>query len=217
MTAPRLYVDSADLDAVSALLADSLVHGVTTNPTILERAGRTVAEMPELYARWAAEGAREIFFQAWGGGPLELEERARGILELGELAVVKVPATRAGFGVAARLASEGAPVLLTAVYTPAQALAAASSGIRYIAAYLGRMRDAGFDGVADLARMQAACGGTATEVLAASLRSPEDVVALAQAGVPAFTAAPAVLEAMLAHPASIEAADAFEASPSLRA
>ncbi|WP_035253729.1 transaldolase family protein [Agrococcus lahaulensis] len=217
MIAPRLYVDSADLAAVSALLADSLVHGVTTNPTILERAGRTVAEIPELYARWVEEGAREVFFQAWGADASALEERARAILALGDRAVVKVPATRAGFGVAARLAREGAPVLLTAVFTPAQALAAASSGIRYLAAYLGRMRDAGFDAVSDIARMQAACGGSGSEVLAASLRSPEDVVELAEARVPAFTAAPAVLEAMLAHPATVDAADAFEASPSLRA
>ena len=48
MPAPRLYVDSADVDAVSPLLSGSLVHGVTTNPTILERAGRTVADIPEL-------------------------------------------------------------------------------------------------------------------------------------------------------------------------
>ncbi|RWR24962.1 transaldolase [Agrococcus lahaulensis] len=215
MPAPRLYVDSADVDAVSPLLSGSLVHGVTTNPTILERAGRTVADIPELYARWAGEGAREIFFQAWGDDEAALERRAREILALGGLAVVKVPATRVGFGVAARLAREGAPVLLTAVFTPAQALAAASCGVRYIAAYLGRMRDAGFDAVGDIARMQAACGDSATEVLAASLRTPDDIVALAEAGVPTFTAAPDVLWAALAHPATDDAAAVFEASPSL--
>ena len=216
MSAPRLYVDSADLDRVTPLLERSLVHGVTTNPTILERAGRTVAEIPALYGRWAAEGAREIFFQAWGGDAESLEARAREILDLGELAVVKIPATRDGFGVAARLAREGAPVLLTAVFTPAQALAAASCGIRYIAAYLGRMRDAGFDAVTEIARMQAACGDSATEVLAASLRTPDDIVALAEAGVPTFTAAPDVLDALLAHPATDAATEVFEASPALR-
>lgn len=217
MTAPRLYVDSADVEAVAPLLAGSLVHGVTTNPTILERAGRSVADIPELYARWADEGAREIFFQAWGGEAVALERRAREILALGDLAVVKVPATREGFGVGARLAREGAPVLLTAVYTPAQALTAASCGIRYIAAYLGRMRDGGFDAVAEIARMQAACGDSATEVLAASLRTPEDIVALAEAGVPTFTAAPDVLWAALAHPSTDAAAGVFEAAQSLRA
>lgn len=56
--APRLYVDSADVDRVSRLLAAGVVHGVTTNPTILERGGRTAADIPELYARWEAECAR---------------------------------------------------------------------------------------------------------------------------------------------------------------
>ena len=215
MTAPRLYVDSADLDAVAPLLAGSLVHGVTTNPTILDRAGRTVRDIPELYARWIAEGAREIFFQAWGDAA-GLERTAREILALGDRAVVKVPATRDGFAVGARLAREGAPVLLTAVHTPAQAVVAASCGIRYVAAYLGRMRDAGFDAEADIAGMQAACADSGTEVLAASLRSAEDIVALSRAGIPSFTAAPDVLWAAIAHPATDAAAEAFEAAASVR-
>lgn len=212
---PRFYVDSADVDAVSPLLAGRLVHGVTTNPTILERGGRTVRDIPELYGRWAAEGAREIFFQAWGEDAESLERRARDVLALGELAVVKVPATAAGFPVAARLAAEGAPVLLTAVYTVPQALAAAACGIRYIAPYLGRLRDAGHDGVALIAAMQARCEGSGTDVLAASLRSPDDLVALAEAGVPFFTAAPAVLHATLASEASDAAAAVFQAAASI--
>ncbi|MEV7527009.1 transaldolase family protein [Agrococcus sediminis] len=216
MPAPRLYVDSADVDAVSPLLSGSLVHGVTTNPTILERAGRTVADIPELYARWAGEGAREIFFQAWGDDEAALERRAREILALGGLGVVKVPATRVGFGVAARLAREGAPVLLTAVFTPAQALAAASCGIRYIAAYMGRTRDAGYDLKGGVSRMHRLCEGGATEVMAASLRSAEEIVALAEAGVPVFTASPSVVWELIENTASVEAAAAFEASPSLR-
>lgn len=217
MPAPRLYVDSADVRAVTELLTRSLVHGVTTNPTILERAGRTVADIPELYGRWAAEGAREIFFQAWGGESAALESRAREILALGDLAVVKLPATRDGFGVAARLAREGAPVLLTAVFTPAQALAAASCGIRYIATYMGRTRDAGYDLRGGVVRMQRLCEASGTEVLAASLRSADELLSLAEAGVPAFTASPAVLWELIDSAATVEAAAVFEASPSLEA
>ncbi|SED80091.1 transaldolase family protein [Ruania alba] len=216
MSAPRLYVDSADPEAAAPLLASSLVYGVTTNPTILDRAGRTAGEIPTLYETWAAAGAREIYFQAWGGAEDLLEQRARDILALGDLAVVKVPATRAGFAVGARLAREGAPVLLTAVTTPAQALAAVSVGIRYLAAYLGRMRDAGFDALTEIARMQAICAGTDTNVLAASLRTPEDAVALAEAGVPYVTAAPEILWGMLDHEATDAAAAAFEAADSVQ-
>eukprot|EP01137_Pigoraptor_chileana_P009855 Opistho-2@58715 len=91
--APRLYVDSADVDRVSPLLAAGVVHGVTTNPTILERGGRTAAEIPDLYARWESEGAREIFFQTWGGDTASFLRNAEGIRALGDRVAVKVPAT----------------------------------------------------------------------------------------------------------------------------
>jgi transaldolase len=212
MSAPRLYADSADLAAVAPLLQGRIVRGVTTNPTILERAGRSVRDIPELYRAWEEAGAEEIFFQAWGSNEAELERRAREIVALGERAVVKVPATAAGFPVAARLAAEGHPVLLTAVYAVPQALAAASTGIRYIAPYLGRLRDAGLDGVAVIGAMQRQCEGSPTEVLAASLRSPDDLVALREVGVGCFTAHPSVLTATLRDEASDAAAAVFEAA-----
>jgi transaldolase len=211
-TKPRFYADSADVDAVAELLATGLVHGVTTNPTILERAGRSVADVAGLYARWESEGAQEIFFQSWGSTVEELLAHADEILALGSLAVVKVPATRVGFTAASALVSRGARVLLTAVYSDAQALAAATIGVRYIAPYLGRLNDAGRNGLAEIGRMQALVAGTGTDVLAASLRSPSDIVDLALLGVPYFTAAPAVLLAALQDDVSDRSAAEFEAA-----
>lgn len=213
---PRLFVDSADTAAVAPLLQDSLVHGVTTNPTILDRAGRTAGEIPALYAQWERLGAGEIFVQAWGTDRAATEHRARQILDLGERAVVKIVATAEGFALASALSREGAPVLLTGVYTPAQALAAASSSVRYIAPYLGRMRDARIGDVDEIAQMQELAGAAGTEVLAASLRSPQDVVELASRGITACTASPDVLAAMLVSEATDGAADAFESADSLR-
>lgn len=212
----RLYVDSADVDAVAPLLEGSLVHGVTTNPTILDRAGRTVRDIPALYAEWAGAGAGEVFFQAWGAEESQLRRRAEWILGLGDRAVVKLPASRVGFGVAASLAAEGAPVLVTAVNTPAQALAAASAGIRYIASYIGRTRDAGYDLKGGVMRMHALCEGTQTEVMAASLRSADELVTLAEVGVPCFTAAPGILWDLLASAATDRAVAEFDAAASVQ-
>lgn len=217
MRTPRLFVDSADTALIDPLLEGALVHGVTTNPTILDRAGRSAADIPALYERWAAQGAREIFFQAWGDDREQIQARARQLLALGDRAVVKIVATGPGYAAAAQLAREGAPVLLTGVYTVAQALAAASSRIRYIAPYLGRLRDAGLGDVDVIARMQSLAAAAGTEVLAASLRSPEDVVALAEHGITSFTVSPEVLAAMLASEASDRASAVFEAADSLRA
>ncbi|MBG6238661.1 transaldolase [Mycetocola sp. CAN_C7] len=211
-TVPRFYADSADVDAVTELLADGLVHGVTTNPTILERGGRTVTDIPELYARWDAEGAREIFFQAWGATTAEMLGHADAILTLGDKAVVKVPATRIGFAAASALARRGADVLVTAVYSPAQALAAATLGARYIAPYLGRLNDAGRDGLSEISVMQELVAASGTEVLAASLRSPGDIVDLALHGVTCFTAAPRVLLEALQHEVSDRSSAEFDAA-----
>lgn len=210
--APRLYVDSADTDRVSSLLAAGVVHGVTTNPTILERGRRTAAEIPDLYARWTEEGAREIFFQTWGGDTTAFLRNAEGIRALGERVVVKVPATRDGFAAASALVRDGATVLVTAVYAVGQALACASIGVQYIAPYLGRMRDAGIDGDAVIARMQEVCVGSSSNVLAASLRSPEDITGLRLAGVPYFTAAPDVIEQLLYNEVSDSSAAEFDAA-----
>ncbi|MGM7680445.1 transaldolase family protein [Microbacterium sp. A94] len=209
---PRLYVDSADGERVSRLLKAGVVHGVTTNPTILERGGRTAAEIPELYARWEAEGAQEIFFQTWGADRAALLGNAEMIRALGERVAVKVPATADGFAVASALVRDGATVLITAVYSVAQALAAASIGAQYIAPYLGRLRDAGVNGDALIPEMQAVCAGSATNVLAASLRSADDIVSLRLAGVPYFTAAPDVLDEVLFHEVSDSSASEFEAA-----
>lgn len=212
LIAPRLYVDSADVDRVSRLLSAGVVHGVTTNPTILERGGRTAAEIPDLYARWEAEGANEIFFQTWGGDTSSFLRNADSICALGDRVVVKVPATAAGFAAASALVRGGATVLVTAVYSVAQALACASIGVRYIAPYLGRMRDAGIDGDAVIARMQEVCVGSGANVLAASLRSADDITGLRLAGVPYFTAAPDVLDQVLFNEVSDSSAVEFDAA-----
>lgn len=212
MTAPRLYVDSADVERVERLLSAGVVHGVTTNPTILERGGRTASEIPALYERWVGEGAREVFFQTWGGDRDSYLRNADGIRALGDRVAVKVPATAEGFAAASALVRDGATVLVTAVYTVAQALACASIGVRYIAPYLGRMRDAGLDGSALIARMQAVCADSETNVLAASLRSPDDIVGLREAGVPYFTAAPDVLDALLFDSVSDSSSAEFDAA-----
>ena len=217
--APRLYVDSADVEDVLRLLAAGVVHGVTTSPTVLERDGRTAADIPELAARWAAEGAHEIFFPTWGGDTASFLRNAEGLRASGDRVVVTVPATADGFAAASALVRDGATVLVTAVYSVAQALACASIGVRYIAPYLGRMRDAaaetGFSGPGAedvIARMQEVCAGSGTDVLAASLRSPEDIVGLRMLGVPFFTAAPDVIERMLLHEVSDSSAAEFDAT-----
>jgi TalC/MipB family fructose-6-phosphate aldolase len=208
----KLYLDTADRAAAEPLLATGLFAGLTTNPTILRRAGLTVDAIPEIY-KWAtAAGAPEVFFQAWGD---DLLGKGRELRELGREVVVKVTASLAGSSACAALAAEGVPTLLTAVYAPGQAMIAAAAGATYIAPYLGRMTDAGRDGPGDVLAMQEILAGTATRILLASIRDVPSMVALARRGVECFTFAPAVAHEFFADELTAEAVKVFEEAAAL--
>jgi TalC/MipB family fructose-6-phosphate aldolase len=208
----RLYLDTADRAAAEDLLHTGLFAGLTTNPTILQRSGLGVADAPEIYEWAVAAGAREVFFQAWGEDADTLVERGQRLRELGPEVVVKVPASRAGAAACARLAAHGVPTLLTAVYAPGQVLVAAAAGATYIAPYLGRLNDAGRDGIAEVTAMQEvlAATGASTKILLASIRDVPSMVALARRGIDCFTIGPPVAEAFFAEHLTAAAVAAFE-------
>lgn len=208
----RLYLDTADQAAAEALLATGVFAGVTTNPTILQRASRGVADVGDIY-RWAvAAGSREVFFQAWGEDRATLVERGEQLRALGPEVVVKFVATRAGTAACATLATRGVPTLLTAIYSPGQAMVAAAVGATYLAPYLGRLVDAGRDGIAEVLAMHEVlvATGSSTRVLLASIRNVADMVTLARHGVASFTMAPPVAEQLFSDPTTAEAARTFE-------
>jgi TalC/MipB family fructose-6-phosphate aldolase len=208
----RLYLDTADQDAAEALLGTGLFAGLTTNPTILQRASRGVADIPDIYEWATASGAREVFFQAWGQDTGTLVERGRTLRDLGAEVVVKLVASRAGMAACAELAEDGIPTLLTAVYNPGQAIVAAAAGATYIAPYLRRLTAAGRDGVAEVLAMHQVLSGTgsATKVLLASIPDVASMVTLARQGVDCFTMAPTIAEQFFADELTAEAAITFE-------
>lgn len=208
----RFYADSADVQEIAPLLDGRLIQGVTTNPTILAKANKSINDIEELHQTWQAAGSKEIFFQTWGQDSAQMMANAQRIAVLGEDVVIKVPATATGFPVAAHLVRSGVPVLLTAVYSTTQALAAANIGVRYIAPYLGRLQDSNRDGVALIGQMQRLIEGTGTDVLAASLRTPSVIVDLAERGIRFFTATPSVLWAALNDTESDRSAVDFESA-----
>lgn len=208
----NFFVDSADRNVVEPLLRSGLIAGVTTNPTLLQRAGVRNDGIPDL-VRWAvAAGAGTVFVQAWGPCADELERRGRQLRALDERVVVKVPATAAGLQATRRLEADGVPVLVTAVYAAHQVLPAMAAGAHYIAPYLGRMNDAGRDGFEAVAAMQRAIAssGSSLRILVASLRDPVAATRLAQLGVRDFTLGEAVLRQFFDDPLTAEAVAVFE-------
>jgi transaldolase len=207
----HLYLDSADLGELRACLPHPVVHGVTTNPTLMKRAGVTRDGLAALLQSAIELGARQVQAQVQAAAcdaMLEDAERLLRPFERGQM-VVKIPATRDGLRAGAQLSARGVPVTYTAVYAPEQAHFAAQLGAAYAAPYLGRLDDSGADGLALIARMQSLVQGSATRLLVASVRSRDAYLALLGLGVGAITIPPRLFAELLDHDATRQAERGF--------
>eukprot|EP00887_Chlorella_sp_A99_P007663 scaffold20.g7663.t1 len=213
----RLYLDSADVREWAKWADTSLFYGYTTNPSILKRDGVqcTLPAMRQL-AREAFElDALELQLQAWGRSAGEMHACGCELFGLDERVVVKVPITLEGLRATRLLMADGVPVTLTGLYSPQQVVTALAAGASYAAPYLGRMTDAGKDGIAEVAQMQSIIDLSTDyegemRLLVASIRSPLELTVLAAEGCNTFTISPAVAKALVEDPLTAEAARVFE-------
>jgi len=212
----RLFLDTADRAALARWLPTGLFHGVTTNPTILDRAGlhSRLDDLTPLVSEILAYPVHEVQAQCWGTETEALIETGLALSALDPRLVVKVPITENGIRAVAALHARGVRTTLTAVYVAHQALTAAAAGADYVAPYFGRIGDSGRDALAVITEMRAilAASGTSTRLLVASLRHAEDMARLASLGCDTFTFSPAVAEQLFSDPQTTEASAVFEAT-----
>ena len=188
-----------------------MIHGVTTNPTLLKRAGVGRDALAGLLQTAIELGAKQVQAQvsaAQADAMLEDAERLLRPFDRGQL-VVKIPTTREGLRAGAQLSARGVPVTYTAVYVLEQAHFAAQLGAAYAAPYLGRLEDAGVDGLALIAQMQSAVQGSGTRLLVASVRSRDAYLALLRIGVGAITIPPRLFAELMDHESTLAAERAF--------
>ena len=207
----KLFIDTANLDAIREGVKYYPLIGVTTNPTLLSREGGDPVET--LKAIRAIIGPdRELHVQVTETEADKMIEEARAIVALlGENTFIKVPVGEVGLQVTAALAALGIGVTETAIFTAGQALLAARAGASYVAPYVNRLDNILADGVSvvrDIAD-NFAVHDIETEVLAASFKSPEQVIRVALAGGHTATLPPDVLKGLLSHPLTGAAIDSF--------
>jgi transaldolase len=190
-----------------------MFYGVTTNPKLLAKAGVPfkVESMREL-ARTAFDlGAKEIHLQVWGEEPERMLEVGRELAAIDRRVMVKVPIDITGILLAKQLLEEGANVTLTAVHFAQQVLIAIGMGANYAAPYLGRMNDAGMDGMREVRTMGRMIERTKSplRLLVASIRSSEDLVILASRGLNTFTLVPKIVHEMMENELTERAVESF--------
>ncbi|MBS3933778.1 MAG: transaldolase [Truepera sp.] len=205
----NILLDTADRQVINNFTDHPLVGGITTNPTLLRRSGVRRNELADFVGHVLARGFTELHVQVMSATTDAMLADADTLLGFGDThrLVIKIPVTHDGLRAAQALIREGVRVTLTAGYAAEQALWAARVGASYLAPYLGRLNDSGEDGLAVIADMQTIVEqeGSATKLLVASIRSSNEVVALAKLGVGTVTLPPALLQAMLTNSRTDEA------------
>ena len=204
----QLFLDTTDTRVLADLAATGLVDGVTTNPTLIAKSGRPMLEViAEICGLVEGPVSAEVAAMDTDGMLAE----GRKLAAIAENIVVKVPLTREGLVATAQFASEGIQTNVTLCFSAAQALLAAKAGASYISPFIGRLDDIGEDGMQLIAEIRAIYDNYSfdTEILAASIRSPEHVRDAAINGADCATIPPTVFEALFKHPLTEKGLDQF--------
>ena len=205
----KFFVDTADLDQIGELASTGLLDGVTTNPSLVAKSGRNFLDL-------IGEICQIVH------GPVSAEVTAtdhdimlaegRRLAKIAPNVAVKVPLTPDGLRTCKQLTDEGIMVNVTLCFTPGQALLAAKAGATFISPFVGRLDDIGTPGmqlIADIVEIYEHYPMIATEVLVASIRGPQHLVAAAKMGAHVATMPPAVIHQLYKHPLTDKGLEAF--------
>lgn len=195
----QFFIDTADLSEIREAQSMGVLDGVTTNPSHISKEEGTFEDIiREICGIVDGPVSAEVVSTEWQG----MMREARHNAGIHEQVVVKIPITLDGLKAIKVCSEEGIRTNVTLCFSPNQALLAAKAGANYISPFLGRLDDIGHDGM-DLVktiRKIYDIYGFKTQILAASLRSPKQVVDVALAGADVSTLPPDVLKKLLDHP-----------------
>lgn len=195
----KFFADTADIAEIRELAETGLLDGVTTNPTLVNKAGRNFLEsVREIAALIPGPVSAEVVALDYH----EMMREAEVLRKIADNIAIKVPLTPAGLKACRALTGEGTQVNVTLCFSAAQALLAAKAGATFISPFVGRHDDVGFNGmelIADI-RMIYDNYDFATQILVASVRHPMHVVEAAKLGADVMTAPPKIIHQLFKHP-----------------
>ncbi|MFN3961174.1 MAG: fructose-6-phosphate aldolase [Parvularculaceae bacterium] len=204
----KFFVDTADVAEIKALIPTGLVDGVTTNPSLVAKSGRNFREMiAEVCALQPGPVSAEVTALETG----EMIAEGRSLARIANNVVVKLPLTLNGVAACKALTGEGIKTNVTLCFSVNQALIAAKAGATYISPFIGRLDDIGQDGMELIREIRQVYDNYdfETQILAASIRSPQHMRESALAGADVATAPPSVIRALANHPLTDKGLEAF--------
>jgi transaldolase len=195
----KFFADTAEISEIRELAATGLLDGVTTNPSLVHKAGRDFLEVVrEIAAVVSGPVSAEVVALDYDG----MMREAEVLRAIADNIAVKVPLTEAGLKACRALTGDGTMVNVTLCFSAAQALLAAKAGATFISPFVGRLDDIGQSGmelISDV-RMIYDNYDFQTEILVASVRNPMHVVEAAKIGADVMTAPPKIIQQLFKHP-----------------
>lgn len=194
----KIFMDTANVDEIKQYVDWGVVYGVTTNPSLIAKSGRTQAEViPEIAALVSGPVSAEVISTECAG----MVEEARKLAKIAANVVIKIPCIPEGLKAVKILSAEGIKTNVTLVFSMSQALLAARAGATFVSPFIGRLDDIGENGVQLVDNIVKAFKlyGIETEVIAASIRNIEHVEKVMLTGCQIATIPTKVLAQMINH------------------
>lgn len=204
----KIFLDSANIDAIKKYNELGLVDGVTTNPTLLSKEKEHPAEIMKQIVK-IIKGP--VSLEVIGTTAQVMIEEAHRLMKFGQNVVVKIPMIPDGMKAVKQLKQDGISTNVTLVFSANQAVLAAKAGASYISPFIGRLDDVGQDGMMLIKEIVQIFDNYhyETEVLVASVRHPLHIIEAAKLGADIVTLPPEILGKMLAHPLTEKGLSAF--------
>ena len=195
----KFFADTAEISEIRELAAEGLLDGVTTNPSLVHKAGRDFLEVVREIAQ-VVQGpvSAEVVALDYDG----MMREAEILRKISGNIAIKVPLTPAGLKACKALTGDGTMVNVTLCFSAAQALLAAKAGASFISPFVGRHDDVSFDGMQLIADIRLIYDNYdfPTQILVASVRHPMHVVEAAKIGADVMTAPPKIIWQLFKHP-----------------
>ena len=204
----KFFVDTADVKEIRELNDLGLLDGVTTNPSLILKAGRDIAEVTkEICDIVDGPVSAEVTAIEYS----EMMKQAKVLARIADNVCIKVPLTLDGLKACKAITSEGRQVNVTLCFSANQALLAAKAGATFISPFVGRIDDVGIDGMELIAEIRTIYDNYdfKTEILAASIRTVNHVKQAAIIGADVATVPPATLKALVKHPLTDKGLEQF--------
>jgi transaldolase len=204
----QLFLDTTDTQVLKTAVETGLVDGVTTNPSLIAKSGRPMAEVIAEICD-LVEGP--VSAEAVSPDIATMLAEGKALAAIASNVTVKLPLTREGLIVCRELSGLGIKTNVTLCFSATQALLAAKAGATFISPFIGRLDDEGVDGMELIREIREIYDnyGFDTDILAASIRNPGHVKDAALYGADCATIPPAVFAELIKHPLTEKGLELF--------